>query len=250
VTEDLLIQAATWSQQRTGSRNLVLAGGLALNCVANAKVAERSGFDDIWIFPNPGDAGSSVGCVAALSGRRLTWPGPYLGTAVPGDYPVDTLLRALIRDGVVGVANGRAEFGPRALGNRSLLADPRPADMKDRVNRIKGREPFRPFAPVVRAERAHDLFELPVTVSPYMQFTARCRYPDDYPAIVHRDGTSRVQTVDREQHAGLYALLEAWEARTGCPVLLNTSLNARGEPLLNSPADVRRFSEATGLPVY
>jgi carbamoyltransferase len=103
---------------------------------------------------------------------------------------------------------------------------------------------------VVRAERAHELFDLPVVASPYMQFTAQCRSPTDYPAIVHQDGTSRVQTVERAQHPGLYALLEEWESLTGCPVLLNTSLNRRGEPLLNSADDVRRFTGRTGLPVY
>jgi len=191
-----------------------------------------------------------VGSVAAATGGRLSWTGPYLGTEIAGPYPVDKLLAELSHSGVVGVANGRAEFGPRALGNRSVLADPRPADMKDRVNRIKGREPFRPFAPVVRLERAAELFDLPVAASPYMQFTALCRYPDEYPAIVHTDGTSRVQTVTREEHAGLYTLLEEWERVTGCPVLLNTSLNQRSEPLLDDAADVARFTASTGLPVY
>jgi carbamoyltransferase len=250
VTEDILLEAAQWAQRRTASRNLVLAGGTALNCVANSKIARLAGFDRLWIFPNPGDAGSSVGCVAAMTGRRITWTGPYLGTDIRGEYPVDYLLRALKSDGLVGVANGRAEFGPRALGNRSLLADPRADDMKDRVNQLKGREPFRPFAPVIRIERAHELFDLPVESAPYMQFTAECRFPKEFPAIVHGDGTSRVQTVDRAQHPGLYSLLECWEAATGCPLLLNTSLNSRGEPLLNSEYDVRRFSERTGLAVY
>jgi carbamoyltransferase len=250
VTEDLMVSAARWARGHTGSRNLVLSGGIALNCVANALVARDAGFENVWIFPNPGDAGSSVGAVAAVTGDRLRWPGPYLGTALGGDYPVEALVRELVARGTVGVASGRAEFGPRALGNRSLLADPRPPDMKDRVNQIKGREPFRPFAPVVRVERAHELFDLPVPVSPFMQFTARCRAPGEYAAVVHRDGTSRVQTVDRAAHPGLYALLEMWEERTGCPVLLNTSLNSRGEPLLNSAGDVAAFSARTGLPVY
>ncbi len=250
VTENLMLDAARWARSRTGSRNLVLSGGIALNCVANAKLARDAGFEHIWIFPNPGDAGSSVGAVAAVAGRRLRWPGPYLGTAIPGEYPVRDLVRELLTRGMAGVACGRAEFGPRALGNRSLLADPRLADMKDRVNLVKGREPFRPFAPVVRVERAHELFDLPVPVSPFMQFTARCLAPDEYAAIVHQDGTSRVQTVDRAAHPGLYAVLEMWEEKTGCPVLLNTSLNSRGEPLLNSAEDVAAFSTRTGLPVY
>ncbi|MFB7176233.1 carbamoyltransferase [Streptomyces sp. NPDC056257] len=250
VVETVMLGAATWAGRQTRSRNLVLSGGIALNCVVNSMLAREAGFDDVWILPNPGDAGSSIGAVAAVTGERLVWPGPYLGTPLAGDYPVAELLGELDTNGLVGVANGRGEFGPRALGNRSILADPRPPGMKDRVNEIKGRERFRPFAPVVRAERVHELFDLPVAVSPYMQFTAQCRSPADYPAIVHRDGTSRVQTVERTQHPGLYALLEEWEARTGCPVLLNTSLNGRGEPLLNSAEDVRRFTGHTGLPVY
>ena len=204
----------------------------------------------MWIFPNPGDAGSSVGCIAAVTGSPLRWNGPYSGTDIPGDYPVEELARELVGSGMVGVASGRAEFGPRALGNRSLLADPRTAEMKDKVNRIKGREPFRPFAPVVRVERAHELFDLPTAASPYMQFTARCLHPGVVPAVVHRDGTSRVQTVAPDQHPGLHALLGEWEDRTGCPVLLNTSLNGRGEPLLNTADDVQRFSSRTSLPVY
>jgi carbamoyltransferase len=250
VVESVMVNAAAWAHGRTGSRNLVLSGGVALNCVANTRIAREAGFDNIWIFPNPGDAGSSVGAVAALTGERLRWPGPYLGTPLAGEYPVEALVTELAARGVVGVANGRAEFGPRALGNRSLLADPRPSDMKDRINQIKGREAFRPFAPVVRVERARELFDLPVPASPFMQFTAACRQPDDYAAIVHRDGTSRVQTVDRAAHSGLYALLEAWEEKTGCPILLNTSLNSRGEPLLNGADDVASFSGRTGLPVY
>jgi carbamoyltransferase len=250
VAEDLMVSAASWARRHTGSRNLVLSGGIALNCVANTKIAQIGGFENVWIFPNPGDAGSSVGAVAAVTGHRLRCPGPYLGTALAGEYPVEAIIKDLVTTGTVGVANGRAEFGPRALGNRSLLADPRPPDMKDRVNQIKGREPFRPFAPVVRVERAHELFDLPVPTSPYMQFTAPCRAPDEYTAIVHRDGASRVQTVDQAGHPGLYALLEMWEEKTGCPLLLNTSLNSRGEPMLNSADDVAAFSARTGLPVH
>jgi carbamoyltransferase len=224
-------------------------GGVALNCVANTRIAAAGLFDNIWILPNPGDAGSSVGAAAAVLGGKIEWRGPYLGTPLGGEWPVDDILAALTSDGVVGVASGRAEFGPRALGNRSLLADPRPADMKDRVNTIKGREPFRPFAPIIRKERAHELFDLPVAESPYMQFTARCRLPEVMPAVAHFDGSSRVQTVTSEQHPGLYALLGAWEEKTGCAALLNTSLNGRGEPLLNDAADVTSWIAKTGIRV-
>ncbi|HZB75840.1 MAG TPA: carbamoyltransferase C-terminal domain-containing protein [Solirubrobacteraceae bacterium] len=250
VTEEVLLSAARWARARTGSRRLVLMGGLALNCVANARLAALALFDDIWIFPNPGDAGSSLGAAAVVSGGPVDWRGPYLGTRIDGEYPVAELLGDLEADGIAAVANGRAEFGPRALGNRSLLADPRSPDVKPRLDRIKGREAFRPFAPVVRAERAHDVFDLPMPRSPYMQFTARCRRPEELPAIVHADGTSRVQTVAPAEHPGLHELLVRWEERTGCPVLLNTSLNSRGEPLVDSAEDAARFARRERVPVH
>jgi carbamoyltransferase len=250
VLEEVMVGAAVWARGRSDSRNLILGGGVALNCAANAKIARQAGFDDVWIFPNPGDAGSSVGAVAAVRGGRLRWEGPYLGTEIAGEYPVEALVKELASNGIAAVASGRAEFGPRALGNRSLLADPRPLDMKDRVNVVKGREPFRPFAPIVRAERAHELFDMPVKASPYMQFVAPCRFPDEYPSITHLDGTSRVQTVARDEHPDLYRLLEAWEAETGCPLLLNTSLNVKGEPLVNTRDDAVRFQAANGVRVY
>ncbi|NUW34543.1 hypothetical protein HTZ77_24335 [Nonomuraea sp. SMC257] len=234
VTETVLLRAASWAQRETGISNLVLMGGVALNCVANSKISTECGFDRIWIFPNPGDAGSSVGAAAALHGGPIKWDGPYLGTDIDRPFDVDELLRTLQREGVLALANGRAEFGPRALGNRSLLADPRSPLMKDRVNQIKGREKFRPFAPVILAERAAQYFDMPVPESPYMQFTATSLFPAEFPAVVHADGTSRVQTVTSEQHPNLHALLTAWENATGCPMLLNTSLNSRGEPLVNT----------------
>ena len=250
VTEDVLVAAARWARAHTGSPRLVLMGGMALNCVANARVAELGIFDDIWIFPNPGDAGSSLGAAAAVADAPVAWSGPYLGTPISGEYPIERLLDDLRTDGLTAVANGRAEFGPRALGNRSLLADPRSTAMKPRLDRIKGRERFRPFAPVVREERAHEVFDLPVPRSPYMQFTARCRRPADFPAIVHVDGSSRVQTVTREQHAGLHELLVRWEEATGCPVLLNTSLNSRGEPLVDTLEDAARFATCEAVRVH
>jgi len=249
VLEKILVNAAVWARKHSGSSNLVLGGGVALNCAANSRIVRESGFDNVWIFPNPGDAGSSVGAVAALTGSKLEWDGPYLGTNVAGEYPVDELIDELSATGIAGVVNGRAEFGPRALGNRSLLADPRPLNMKDRINDIKGRERFRPFAPVVRSERAATLFEMPLAKSPYMQFVAPCRFPDRFASIKHFDGTSRVQTVDRASHEGLYELLAAWEDKTGCPMLLNTSLNVRGEPLVNTRAQGYEFARGTGVRV-
>jgi carbamoyltransferase len=249
ITEEVLLGAARWLRERTTTETLVLMGGLALNCVANARLAAEGGFRRLHIMPNPGDAGSSLGAAAAVAARPLRWDGPYLGTRIDGPYPVRGLAGALESGRVVGVASGRAEFGPRALGNRSLLADPRGPHVKDRVNRVKGREPFRPFAPVVREERCRELFDLPAPVSPYMQLTARCRRPEAYPAIVHVDGTSRVQTVSRRQHPGLYALLLEFERRTGCPLLLNTSLNVKGEPLVNDRVDAAGFAARCGVEV-
>lgn len=249
VTEEIMLRAAGYARRATGSGNLVLGGGVALNCVANTRIAAEAGFDAVHIFPNPGDAGSAVGALAVSVMDRLEWPGPYTGHEIAGEWPVDGLLRHLMSGEPVGVASGRAEFGPRALGNRSLLADPRGAHTKDAVNRVKGREPFRPFAPVVREERFAEVFDAPTRTSPYMQFTARCREPHLYPGIVHEDGTSRAQTVTSSQHPGLYSLLVAWEDATGCPVLLNTSLNRRGEPLVNDRKDADDFADATGVVV-
>jgi carbamoyltransferase len=191
-------------------------------------------------MPNPGDAGSAVGAVLAKTKQHITWTGPYLGHNIPGEYPVEKLITELETTGIVGVANGKAEYGPRALGNRSLLADPRGTDIKDRVNAIKQRQKFRPFAPVILAEYAHDYFE--GAMGPYMQFTARCKNPELYPAIVHADGTSRVQTVTKKNHPGLRRLLEEWYKRTGCPMLLNTSLNIRGKPMVNDEIDAQEFA--------
>jgi carbamoyltransferase len=182
----------------------------------------------------------------------LHWRDAYLGHDIPGPYPVHRGVDHLVSHAIVGVASGRAEFGPRALGNRSLLADPRGPETKDRVNAIKQRQRFRPFAPVIMAEMVHDYFDMPRgwPSSDYMQAVARCRRPDLYPAICHVDGTSRVQTVPRDSRSGIRQLLEAWHARTGCPMLLNTSLNIRGEPMVNDRDDADRFQELYGVLVF
>jgi carbamoyltransferase len=231
------------------STNLVYQGGVALNCLANRTLGEY--FENIWIMPCPGDAGSSLGAAALAYGKRLHWHNAYLGHNISGPYPVDNLVRSLLDTGIVGVASGKAEFGPRALGNRSLLADPRGKEIKDRVNEIKRRQKFRPFAPVVLAELAGDYFDMPSGwhTHNYMQSVARCRSPDLYPAICHVDGTSRVQTVEKDG-SGIRQLLEAWYAETGCPMLLNTSLNIRGEPMVNGRADADRFETRYDVKVY
>jgi carbamoyltransferase len=230
------------------SRNLVYMGGVALNCKANDLIGAY--FQNIWIMPNPGDCGSSLGAAALTYGGKLNWCNAYLGTDIPGPYPVKDLLSELLTNKIVGVANGRAEFGPRALGNRSLLADPRGADIKERVNAIKQRQQFRPFAPVILEEVCHEYFDMPTgwPNSRYMQTVAYCRQPDLYPAIIHADRTSRVQTVAADG-SGIRQLLEAWFEWTGCPMLLNTSLNIRGEPMVNDRADADRFEKLYGVRV-
>ena len=230
------------------SKNLVYGGGVALNCLANRLLGEY--FENIWIMPNPGDAGSSLGAAALGYGKKLNWTTAFLGHDITGPYPTNRLLDCLVTDKIVGVANGRAEFGPRALGNRSLLADPRGNEIKDKVNEIKQRQKFRPFAPVILEEFAHHYFDMPHNWinSRYMQVIATCRNPDLFPAIVHHDGTSRVQTVPKDG-SGIRELLEKWYVLTGCPMLLNTSLNIRGEPMVNDRFDADRFQNLYGVKV-
>ena len=224
----------------TGKKNLVFMGGCALNSSANTLLWNI--FDMVWIMPNPGDAGSSLGAAAALYGKHLDWKTPYLGYDLGGDYPIQKIVEGILKDGIVAVASGRAEYGPRALGNRSILADPRDPLIKDKVNRIKQRELFRPFAPVVLANHAHKWFDMDFE-SPYMQYTVKCLQPDKIPSVVHQDGTSRVQTVTKEQHPGLYRVINKFYLQTGVPVLLNTSLNIKGQPLLNDENDIIKWEK-------
>jgi carbamoyltransferase len=245
IYEDMFETLVLKTQALTGQKNLVIMGGCALNCVANS-IAYKY-FDNVWVMPNPGDAGSSLGAVAAHHGKHLEWTGPYLGYNIKGKYPKDAIIKELQNTGIVGVANGRAEFGPRALGNRSLLADPRGGDVKERVNAIKQRQEFRPFAPVIMEDFVDEYFD--GVTGPYMQFTAKCKYPEKFPAIVHLDGTSRVQTVNRKQHPGLYATLKHWQELTGCPMLLNTSLNIKGKPMVDTEADAKNWQQEYGVKV-
>ena len=235
VYEIRLLDFMRYAKAKTGKENLVFMGGCALNCSANTKLWDI--FSDIWIMPNPGDAGSSLGAAAAAYGKHVNWKDPYLGYDLGGSYPVKDIITGLIRDKVVAVASGRAEYGPRALGNRSIFADPRDPDIKDKVNLIKKRELFRPFAPVVMEEHASKWFKMDFT-SPYMQYAVECLQPEKIPSVVHKDGTSRVQTVNKKQHPGLHEVLLNWYAITGVPILLNTSLNIKGQPLLNDEKDI------------
>jgi len=239
VYEKRLIEFMNFAKKKTGKKNLVFMGGCALNCSANTKLLDI--YENVWIMPNPGDAGSSLGAAAAVYGKHLNWKGPYLGEDVGEEYPVDEIFSQLVNNKISAVANGRAEYGPRALGNRSLLADPRDPYCKDMVNTVKGREMFRPFAPVVMEEHASDWFELD-RPSPYMQYAVKCKKPELVPAVVHQDGTSRVQTVNQQQHTGLYELLKKWHNYSSVPMLLNTSLNIKGQPLLNNSEDVKKWN--------
>jgi carbamoyltransferase len=234
------------TQQLTNSTRIALAGGCALNCVAN-KIAWEY-FDDVWIFPNPGDSGSSIGCVLAHTQQSIKISDCYLGYNIEGEYPVNKILNDLLQGLPVGVANGMAEFGPRALGNRSLLADPRSNTVKDRVNNIKRRQQFRPFAPAILEEFAPEYFDLPTT-SRFMQYAVECKKPDEIPGVVHADNTSRVQTVP-PGNTGFRKLLEAWYEKTKCPVLLNTSLNIKGQPIVNDILDAQNFESYYKVPVY
>jgi len=229
------------------SDNLVLGGGCALNCVANPLAYQY--FKNVWIMPNPGDAGNSLGAIAAKRKTQLIWDSPYLGHNIDNQYPAEQLVDLLKKHKIVGVANGRAEFGPRALGHRSLLADPRGSEIKDKVNEIKRRQKFRPFAPAILHSQANDYFYMDAPESPYMQYTMVCKKSEEFPAIVHHDGTSRVQTVSEYDSLNFYKFLKLWYEETGCPMVLNTSLNIRGKPMVNDENDAKDFEKMYGVKV-
>ncbi len=297
-TEEIMLRMARHAQKMTGSRHLCLAGGVALNCVGNGKILREKIFDRIWIQPAAGDAGGAVGAALmawhnhfdrprtpsvpdAMSGALLgpsfdaETIGEFLKTHTGYDIPLmeeeEMLARTagLLADGkVVGWFQGRMEFGPRALGGRSILGDPRSAEMQRKLNlKIKYRESFRPFAPSIAVEHVQDYFELDEP-SPYMLIVAdvahRLRKPvdgsvqgldklyqvrSDLPAITHVDGSARIQTVDRSVNPRYHALLTAFEQQTGCPVLINTSFNVRGEPIVCTPEDAWRCFMRTDMDV-
>jgi carbamoyltransferase len=257
--EEVILELARDLQRRSGPRQLSLAGGVGLNCVANARLAREGPFDDIFVQPAAGDAGTALGAALYTAHRLGDTVAPMQSAALgrewrdeqiaswlaecrtPAERPenlADTVADLLAQDRVVAWFQGRSEFGPRALGHRSLLADPRPADNLERLNQIKGRESFRPVAPMVLAERAAEIFEgaLP---SPHMLFTHRVRdaWRARIPAVVHIDGTARVQTVDAREEPLMAEVLRAFERRTGVPVVVNTSFNTGGRPMVDDPRD-------------
>ncbi|MEU0315725.1 carbamoyltransferase C-terminal domain-containing protein [Nocardioides sp. NPDC006273] len=258
--EEVLVELAQRLRSQTGGSHLTLAGGVALNCVANTELVENSGYEDIWVQPAAGDAGTALGAalqVAADGGDRLVpMPGAALGrgwsdeeieaalcTARIGyERPDDlaaTVAETLAGDGIVAWFQGRSEFGPRALGHRSLLAHPGRPENLERLNDVKGREQFRPVAPMVLAERAADIFERGPLPSPYMLFVhdVTAEWHALIPAVTHVDGTARIQTVDAVDEPLLARMLSEFEARTGLPVVVNTSLNTAGRPMVDSPRD-------------
>lgn len=260
VVEETLVALATWLHTQTGDDVLTLAGGTALNCVANTRIWRETPFREVWVQPAAGDSGTALGAalqVAADAGDAITPPtSPALGRGwsddelagwlrraqIPFTTPVDLAGEAadiLCGDGVLAWFDGRSEFGPRALGQRSLLAHPGRAENVERLNDVKGREQFRPVAPMILAERAAEIVTDGPLPSPYMLFVhaVRPEWRNRIPAVVHVDGTARVQTVDRVQLPRIAALLEAFEARTGLPVLVNTSLNTAGRPMVDDPRD-------------
>jgi carbamoyltransferase len=257
--EEVLLDLVRWLHDRTGDRRLVMAGGVALNCVANSRLAEEGPFEQIWVQPAAGDAGTALGAALHVA-RDLDEPvrpmrTPALGrewgddelarrlhtAAVAFERPADlgdAVAEIIAGDGVVAWFQGRSEWGPRALGHRSLLANASRADNLQRLNDIKGREQFRPVAPMVLLERAATIFDGPLP-SPHMLFTHRVRsgWRERIPAVVHVDGTARAQTVDRAEEPLVAHLLDCMERRTGVPVVVNTSLNTAGRPMVDDPRD-------------
>jgi len=250
IFEQYMFSLCAYAQVRIPSKNLVIAGGGALNCATNGRIDQLRVFDRIWVPPNPGDAGLSLGSIVYHTKQHIKFDHAYLGYNIKKHVDIVSVVDYLSQGQVIAVANGRAEFGPRALGNRSILADPRGPDVKDRVNAVKKREQFRPFAPVILAEHADEYFELSHNCYDYMQYAVKCKRPDLFPAIIHVDGTSRVQTVKKDSPSIIRPILEAWYEKTGCPILLNTSLNIKGEPLVNDEYDAKMFTNLNKIPVF
>jgi carbamoyltransferase len=247
IAEELIVAIHQKAADMTQESNVCYGGGVALNCVANSHL--HNIWSKVWICPNPGDCGSALGSAALGYGKKLNWKNTFLGYFIPGDLDVKSVIETLSKKQMVGVANSYAEWGPRALGNRSLLADPRPLNIKDRVNEIKRRQMYRPFAPAVLAEHADKYFNLHSSYDyRYMQYAVSVKDDYPYPATCHIDNTARVQVVTNDG-SNLRKILEAWYDKTKCPVLLNTSLNIRGKPMVNDRVDGMRFEKEYNVKV-
>jgi carbamoyltransferase len=301
VTEEIILRAARHVHQKTGMKNLCLAGGVALNCVGNGRILREGPFEKLWIQPAAGDAGGALGVALFIwhqllgKERRVVEPDSQRGSQLGPRFSNDEIRQFLDAQGadyrhfadeaalcdrvadliasekVIGWMHGRMEFGPRALGCRSILGDARSRQMQSVMNlKIKFRESFRPFAPVVLRERVSDYFQMnDGEESPYMLLVSQVaddkRIADngapatgldklkairsEVPAITHVDYSARVQTVDRDRHGRFYKLMKAFESKTGCPVMINTSFNVRGEPIVCSPAHAYRCFMATNMDV-
>jgi carbamoyltransferase len=259
--EEVLLDLCSWLYGRTGSSRLALAGGVALNCVANTRLLAEGPFSEIWVQPAAGDSGTALGAaltVAAEAGDDLTpmttaalgrgWSDTQIERAlstarVPYERPDDVSGAAaeIIADnGIIAWFQGRAEYGPRALGRRSLLAHPAREDNTERLNDIKGREQFRPVAPMVLSDRAAEIFTRGPIPSPYMLFVhdVDLAWRDRLQAVTHVDGTARIQTVEKADDPRTAGLLQTFDELTGIPVVVNTSLNTAGRPMVDSPRDV------------
>ncbi|MCL4695130.1 MAG: carbamoyltransferase, partial [Candidatus Hydrogenedentes bacterium] len=270
--EEVALHIAKDLHERTGLRRLCMAGGVALNCAMNGRLLRESPFDEIYVQPASGDDGTGLGAAFQLhhqltgNGRGYVMDDARIGPSFTNDDIREFLDRAkipyetpgnlvertaeLLAEGdIVGWFQGRMEFGPRALGSRSILADPTRPDMKDLINKyVKHREEFRPFAPSCIEERAPEFFE-GCTWSPFMLFVypVKPEVREKIPAVTHIDGTARVQTVSKRTHPQYYALLEAFERRRGVPIVLNTSFNVMGEPIVHTPEDAVRCFYSTGM---
>jgi carbamoyltransferase len=258
--EETLLDLARWLHARTGDRALTLAGGVALNCVANSRIAAEGPFEQVWVQPAAGDSGTALGGAMSvahdLGDAPAPMPGADLGrgwtdeeietwlisAAIDYERPhdvADAVAEVLANNGIVAWFQGRSEFGPRALGHRSLLAHPGYEANLERMNDVKGREQFRPVAPMVLAERAGQIFGRGPIPSPYMLFVhdVAPEWRDRIPTVTHVDGTARIQTVDRADEPLVARMLECFERRTGLPVVVNTSLNTAGRPMVDDPRD-------------
>ena len=269
VTEEIILQMARHAQRQTGSKNLVMAGGVALNSAANGRLMREGPFENVFIQPAAGDAGGAIGAALYVyhvvfgCPRKFTMEHAYWGAAYPESQMVEAIKKAgfqceafddddklldravdtLLQSKVIGWYRGRFEWGPRALGHRSIIADPRRDEMKEIVNtKIKFREPFRPFAPVVMEERAHEYFTTPNLDKQYppRYMLMVSDIPEDkwdkIQAVCH-NGTGRLQSVREEWNTGYYNLIKKFDQATGVPVLLNTSYNLRGEPIVTTPQE-------------
>jgi carbamoyltransferase len=262
VLEEAMLELTGWLQQETSEENLCLAGGVALNCVANARIRDKGFFKNIWVQPASGDDGTALGAALWVDAQKREnneksfvmdhcyWGPQYTDSEIERQLKLwkvpyrkaeniaEETAEILVQDKIIGWHQGRMEFGPRALGSRSILASPINPAMQARLNEVKDREDFRPVAPVVLQEKAHEWFNH-AEYSPFMLFIYDVKEDkaDKIPAVRHTDGTARIQTINEQQHKDYYDLLKAFERKTGVPVLVNTSFNTLGKPIVCTPRD-------------